>query len=108
MPLSPLQRIVTEVADGRRPALIRIIIGIDAVLRGFEARNIMLAVAAPNALQLPLYPWLGIPPQPWLDIYIGAWVALGIAFALGWRARWAGLGLFALTFVSLCFDQQTF
>lgn len=107
-PVGLLSRLVSAVTDARRASLIRIIIGIDAVLRGAEAREIMLKVSAPTALQLPIFDWLRVPAQPWLDLFIGAWVLLAAAFAVGWRTRWAGFALFAVMFASLFFDQQTF
>ena len=67
MPVAVLYRIVSTVTDARRAGLIRIIVGADAVLLGVEARNTMVDVAAPNALQLPVIAWLRIPSQPWLD-----------------------------------------
>ena len=103
-----LLRVVSAVTDARRASLIRIVIGMDAALRGEEARNVMQAVAHPNKLHLPYVFGLGVPPQPWLDIYAVAWILLGVAFAAGWRTLWTGLALSAVMFSSLLFDEQTF
>ncbi len=103
-----LLRVVSAVTDARRAAIVRIFIGIDAALRGVEARRVMVAATQADRLQLPYFGWFRIPPEPWLDIYTGAWIVLGIAFATGWRTLWTGLTLALVIFVSLLLDQQTF
>jgi hypothetical protein len=88
--------------------LTRVIIGIAALVRGLEAGRVLWRVLDPQVLHLPLVSWLPQPPQAAVPLLVLAWVALAVAFTLGYRTRLAGTGLAVLMFYTLILDQQTY
>jgi len=94
--------------DGRAIAWARALIGVDCVLRGFEAWGILERVLAPGHLRLSYVSWAIAPSLDALPLYIAVWIGLALAFAGGWLTLVSGPVLSALMGYTLLVDQQTY
>jgi predicted DCC family thiol-disulfide oxidoreductase YuxK len=98
----------SERLDARPVGWVRILVGVDCIVRGLEAWRILERVLAPENLRLPYVPWAVAPSHHFLPAYILAWVVAAAAFAVGWHTRIAGALLCALMGYVLVVDQQTY
>jgi predicted DCC family thiol-disulfide oxidoreductase YuxK len=105
--LESLHRLVTSRTESQGAALVRIIVGIDSIIRAAEGWNIVNRVVRWE-LKFP-YAAGSLPMDPEaVPFYIGAWVVAALAFAAGWHTRVAGSVLAASLFYGLFIDQQVY
>jgi hypothetical protein len=103
-----LERLLMGGVDPRPVALVRIVIGLTALVRAFVAYPILDRLLRPTTIRLLYVPWL---PQlapagvPWL---VAVWTAAALLFALGCCTRTAGVTLAAGMLYVLLLDEQTY
>jgi hypothetical protein len=106
--ISLLRRLINSRTDPRKVAVVRIVIGLNAMICALDEWPKMLRVLAPGILPLPSVGWLPRLPLKALPFFIAGWLAAAIAFTLGWKTRLFGALLFGLTGYTLLMDQQTY
>lgn len=88
-------------------ALVRICLGIVALVNSFEAYFLLSEIAG-GKLRLPVHEMISAPTAPAMSAYLAVSVASAIAVAIGWRTTAAAVLLTALNVVVLLWDQQTY
>ena len=106
-PLSPLGRAQTGQADPLPLAILRIAVGLNAVLCGIETWTNFRAVLQPTGLRVP---FAGLPlfSAEWSVPFMAVWFAAAALLALGCWTRSAGGVLALLMAYVLLVDQQTY
>lgn len=109
-PASALWRVVSDRARPGPLGVLRIGLGIGALLAALETVPRLLLMSDPERLRLPAIEALGTgalaPPIAW--VIIAAWALWGSAFVLGWHTRAAG-ALLALVIGSvIALDLQLY
>ncbi len=103
-----IMRLLNESADARPVAIVRIVIGLTALVRVIEARRIFARLFLPTTIRLPYVAWLPQLPAvgvPWL---LGVWGLAAVLLALGWRTRTAATVLAATLLYVVLLDEQTY
>jgi hypothetical protein len=106
--LAGLERLLAGDADARPIALVRVVVGVTAFARIFEARRIFARLLAPTTIRLPYVAWLPTLPDagvPWL---LALWAGAALLFALGLATRVAGVVLAAVLLYVVLLDEQTY
>ena len=65
-------------------------------------------VLAPLVVKIPYASWVPLLPSSGIPIFIAAWLAAALLFALGWKTRVAGSVLTFVTGYTLFLDQQNY
>ena len=107
MKADALLQLVRARGDGRAVGLMRIIIGVDCLIRGFEGWATLDAVIG-WPVRFP-YAFGSLPmPREVVVPTIAAWMASSVLFAAGILTRLAGAVLATVLFYVLFVDQQTY
>ena len=94
--------------DARPLAAARLVAGVAALCMAFEAWRMLSRLLMPLIVRMPLIPSVPLLPRGMLMPFIAVWVAAALAFALGWRTRFAGTVLTLVTGYTLIMDEQTY
>jgi hypothetical protein len=103
-----LHRQVTAPVDPRAAGIARIGIGTAALLKAVLVAPVLIRLAHPDTLRLPLVAWLPEPGAPALVALLAVWALTAAAFCMGWRTRAAGCLLVGVMAIVLVLDQQTY
>jgi hypothetical protein len=103
-----LPRLVSARTPVRPVAIVRMIVGVDALFRGLAAAVVLERVLQPDTLHLPYQHWLPVLSYAHIRPYTILWLIAAIAFAIGWRTTFSGVLLAALIGYSILVDQQTY
>ena len=107
MKADALLQLVRARGDGRAVGLMRIIIGIDCLIRGFEGWTTLDGVIG-WPVRFP-YAFGSLPmPREVVVPTIAAWMVSSVFFAAGILTRLAGAVLATVLFYVLFVDQQTY
>jgi uncharacterized membrane protein YphA (DoxX/SURF4 family) len=106
--LSELGRALTAPVDPRPLAILRMVVGGNAVLCGVESWANLRVIADPQGLRVPFVPGLTPVPAEWLTLFMTAWFGAAALLAVGWFTRAAGIALAGLMTYTLLVDQQTY
>ena len=102
--LSPL----TQSISSRPLGLVRVIIGVAALLRSFVALRVLLEISEPEVVHIPYLDWTPSPSVPLIVLVISVWMVSSILFTAGWRVPWSGGALFLAIVSTLASDQQAY
>lgn len=103
-----LEQVFTARADGRRLALVRLIIGAAAVAKAPLAQNTIHKVLDPEHLRVPFFDWLPTLPAEAVPFLVGLWMLAAGCFALGCLTPLAGALLMGVLGYVLALDQQLY
>lgn len=106
--VAALDSLIAARADPRPLALLRIVVGLNAVLCGFEEWLNLRQILHPDGFRLPYFagmPSLPLTALPW---FMAGWFLAAAFLCIGWFTRTAGTLLAALMIYVLVLDQQTY
>ena len=101
-------RLLSGSVDARPVAIVRMVIGLTALVRVLEARRIFARLVLPTTIRLPYVPWLPVLPAAGLSWLLVIWAVAALLFALGWWTRAAGVTLAATVLYGVLLDEQTY
>jgi hypothetical protein len=91
--------------DANLVGLVRVGMGAAMIMKVVQLAYYVPLEPPDEVLRLPYLDWLPMPP---LRVFIALWLVFAGAFALGFKTRWAGMGLCAFTAYWLFLDQQLY
>lgn len=101
-----------SVAEGTYPArpvaVVRIVVGAAALLRGLEAIRILVPLTDDSVVRIPYVGWMPAPQPAVVALVLAAWLAAAALFTAGYRTRLAGGALSVTMGSSLLLDQQAY
>jgi hypothetical protein len=103
-----LLRIVSATADPRPLAIVRIVVGIAAIIRAAEGTRILRLILAGGVYRTPYVEWLPVPGPEWVTPLGVVWAAAAICFTVGLATTASGVLLVAIVGYVLALDQQTY
>ncbi len=106
--IGSLFQIVIRQTDARPVAIVRILVGLAAIVFAFECWVNMGRVLSPQVVDMPYVAWYPILPTAILPLFIGLWLCAALAFALGLGTRVCGAILTLLMAYTLFMDQQLY
>lgn len=99
---------LTEEIDPRPLGLVRIAVGLAAVVRVLVATPALLRLTRDDIILLPFAAWAPTPTVPMVTAILCLWLVSAILFTIGWRVAVSGPTLsLSIAFV-LVLDQQTY
>jgi hypothetical protein len=102
------ERLLIADTDARPVALARIVIGVTAFARAYEAQRIFARLYAPTTIRLPYVPALPVVGENGANVLVAIWMAMAAAFALGLWTPAAGTVLAATLAYVVLLDEQTY
>jgi hypothetical protein len=106
--IDSLSQIVTRRTDARPVAIVRMLVGLAAIGFAFEAWINIGRVLSPQVVDMPYVAWYPVLPAATLPLFIGGWLCLAVAFALGLGTRLCGAILTLSMAYTLFLDQQLY
>lgn len=106
--LTALHNAVTKVTDAHPIAVVRILIGVAAIITSVETWFIARRVLAPSVIELPYVAWYPRLPLAALPSYITLWCIAAVLVTLGVLTRLASIMLLALLCYILLLDQRLY
>jgi hypothetical protein len=106
--LSHLDPAEAAKTDPRPLALLRIVVGLNALLCGVETWSNFSAIVRPEGLRIPFAPFLAPLPADWFMPFMVVWFALAALLTLGCWTKTAGAVLASQMAYVLLVDQQTY
>jgi hypothetical protein len=107
-PLDLLKRLPDLRAESRPVGLMRIGVGIAAMMEALEISSELRDLSDPGVLRMPRFDFLPALPESAVTVFLGIWVVLAVAFAAGFRPRIAGLALAGMLMYVLGLDHQLY
>lgn len=107
-PLKAFIDFLQQRTDARPLAVARLIIGGAAFLRGLVSYHLFDRVLTPGVIRARSFEWIPDITREALPWYIGVWLYVAAAFALGYRTRFNGSILVGLIVYHLTVDQNFF
>ena len=106
--IDSLFQIVTRRTDARPAAIVRMLVGLAAIGFALEAWVDMGRVLLPQIVDMPYVAWYPRISVTILPFFIGLWLCVALAFALGLGTRVCGVILTLSMAYTLFFDQQLY
>lgn len=103
-----LHHIATSTYPARPVAVVRILLGAAAFVRGGEAIRVFDRITPEETVKIPWAEWIPEPTTGLVSVVITVWVVAAALFAAGYRARVTGGTLAAAMAVSIGLDQQAY
>lgn len=102
-----MNTILTRRFPARPLALLRIVVGISAIMLAMNTRTNLLRIARPGSLHLPTANWLPTVTEQSVSVLIGAWLVAAVLLTVGLRSRAAALTCAACPAAAAFWDVQT-
>ena len=99
---------LTQMVPSRPLGLVRVIIGLAALLRAFVALQVLAEISKPEIVHIPYVDWTPRPSIPIVAVVVVVWVAAAALFTLGWKVPWSGSALLLAIVATLALDQQAY
>jgi len=106
--MRPLSALIAGDMDSRPVAILRVVVGLNAILCGVETWGHLQGISRPGALRLPFFPQLPGLPSEALPPFMGIWFAAALFLAAGCFTRIAGTLLACQLGYVLLLDEQTY
>ncbi len=106
MPLNSLRTLVLSDVQPRVPAILRLLLGTVAIVRGVEAYRILRPLSKVHILNVPYVEWMPSPSQGVIVAIAVLWVGAALCFAVGYRTQVSGILLTVAMAAGLLIDQQ--
>ena len=106
--MNRLHQIVSASSPVRLPAILRVLLGSVAVVRGLEAHRIMRPFSSADVIRIPYVTWMPEPSGPLVTLLVVVWLTAGLLFTVGYRTRLSGFALTAAMAAGLMIDQQAY
>ena len=106
--IDSLFQIVTRRTDARPAAIVRMLVGLAAIGFALEAWVDLGRVLLPQIVDMPYVAWYPRISVAILPLFIGLWLCVALAFALGLGTRMCGVILTLSMAYTLFFDQQIY
>lgn len=106
--MQPLSALVAREADPRPVAVLRVVVGLNAMLCGVEAWSNLHGILRPGALRLPFIPGWAAFSDDWLPAFMAVWLGAAALLAAGCWTRVAGALLACQLGYVLLLDEQTY
>jgi uncharacterized membrane protein YphA (DoxX/SURF4 family) len=103
-----IARLLTATVDPRPIAIVRVVIGLTAIVRVVEARRIFAHLFLPTTIRLPYVAWLPQIPTAGVRWLLTLWALAAVLLALGCWTRTAALALAATLLYVVLLDEQTY
>jgi hypothetical protein len=106
--MPPLSELLGRPVDPRPLAMTRIGVGIAAGMIGVETRRILMDIAAPGDIRVPVVGWMPSLDESLIWLTLAVWTVLAVALTLGVWGRAAAAGLTLVVAFVLLLDQQVY
>ena len=100
--------LVRRRAPSRPVALVRISVGLAAILQGGVSYYLLPALFPGDVVRIRDFPWIPDLSPSTLPIYLAIWLAAAVGFTLGWRTRFSGAVLTAAIAYHLVVDHGVY
>jgi hypothetical protein len=99
---------LTDEIDPRPLGLVRIVVGVAAVIRAFVAMPVLLNLTRDDIILLPYASWAPTPTLSLVMVILALWLVSAVFFTIGWRLAISGTTLsLSIAFV-LALDEQSY
>lgn len=106
--MSRLQSFVLKETSPQVPALLRLVFGTAAFVRGLEAWPILEPLSSSHVLKVPYFEWLPSPHPALITSIVILWLLASATFALGLRTQRSGTLLTLAMGAGLFIDEQAY
>lgn len=103
-----LHALVTARVDARPLGVVRMMIGLAALLKIFDAGPVLARLGSGDVMRLPYVAWAPQPSPALHAALLAVWAMAAVALAIGWRTRTAGAALIAVLTTVIVLDEQTY
>jgi vitamin K-dependent gamma-carboxylase-like protein len=103
-----LAQLLERRTDARPLAVGRIVIGLAALARAYEASRIIERYFLPTTIKLPYATWVPELTERGATFLLAIWAAAALLFAAGWWTRAAGFVLTAICLYVVAIDEQLY